>query len=91
MLRYRQGTRLGILVKPEDVRLLTSPDDLYTWRVLPEFDHPATHNIFEKQLSKHSISAYRHLYREIGQSIEAVLADKDAQHGHIAKKAKKVV
>ena len=71
------------------MRLLTGPDDLYKWRVVHGQEHPATTQIFEKQLSKHSIGAYRHLYREIGQSIEAVLANKSDEH--LAKKAKKVV
>ena len=34
-LTYK-GTRLGIAVKPEDVRLITTAEDGYAWQVLPE-------------------------------------------------------
>lgn len=65
----REGTKLGISVEPAEVRLLTSADDPYTWQVLPEKNH-----LFRKQLSKHSIGAYRELCRGVGVSFEAVLA-----------------
>ena len=61
--------RLGIAVEPAEVRLITSADDLYAWRFLPEKQH-----LFRKHLSKHSVGAYRELCREIDVSFEAVLA-----------------
>jgi hypothetical protein len=58
-----------LLVEPAQVRLITTNDDLYSWKVLPGKEH-----LFEKQLSKHSIGAYMELFREVGVSFEAVLA-----------------
>ena len=65
------AAKLGISVRPEDVRLITSPDDPYTWQVLPEKRH-----LFTKHLSKHSTGAYRELSRGVGISFEAVLLAK---------------
>ena len=59
--------KLGFSIKPEDIRLITYADDPYTWQALPEKQH-----LFKKQLSKHSIGAYRKLCREVGVSFEAV-------------------
>ena len=59
--------KLGLSIKPEDVRLMTNADDPYSWQALPEKDH-----LFKKQLSKHSIGAYRALCREVGVSFEAI-------------------
>lgn len=59
--------KLGILIAPADVRLITSADDPYTWHPLPEKEH-----LFRKHLSKHSIGAYRELCRGVGVSFEAV-------------------
>ena len=67
-----KGTKLGIAVKPEDVRLLTITEDRYAWRVLPEKEHLFRKDILKKHISKHFIGAYRHLYRAIGDSLEAV-------------------
>jgi DNA anti-recombination protein RmuC len=53
------------------VRFITSADDPYTWKVLPEKEH-----LFKKQLSKHSTREYMELWREVGVSFEAVLASK---------------
>ena len=60
--------KLGILIEPAEVRLITSSNDPYTWHRLPDKQH-----LFEKHLSKHSIGAYRELCRGIGVSFEAVL------------------
>jgi len=38
------------------VHLITSMDDPYAWRVLPEKEH-----LFKKHMSKHSIRAYMEL------------------------------
>ncbi len=62
-------TKLGILVKPAEVRLITSTDDPYNWRILPEKQY-----LFKKYLSKYSIGVYRELCREVGILFEAVLA-----------------
>ena len=68
MLMILPVFKLGLSIKPEDVRLMTNADDPYSWQALPEKDH-----LFKKQLSKHSIGAYRALCREVGVSFEAVL------------------
>ena len=62
-------TKIGISIEPAEVWLITSSDDPYTWQILPEKQH-----LFKKQLSKHSIGAYRELYRAVGVSFEAILA-----------------
>ncbi len=59
--------KLGLSIEPADVRLITNADDPYTWQALPE-----KQLLFKKQLSKHSIGAYRELCREVGVSFEAV-------------------
>jgi hypothetical protein len=61
---------LGVLVEPAQVRLITAVEDLYRWKFLPGKEH-----LFEKQLSKHSIGAYMELFRDVGISFEAVLAE----------------
>jgi hypothetical protein len=63
--------KLGISIKPAEVRLITRSDDPYTWQVLQEKQH-----LFTKHLSKHSIGAYRELYRGVGVSFEAIPAPK---------------
>jgi len=60
-------TRLGLHIEPAEVRLITGRDDLYTLQTLPEKNH-----LFKKQLSKHSIGAYKELCRGVGVSFEAV-------------------
>jgi len=60
--------KLGITIEPGEVRLITTADDLYAWRSLPEKIY-----LFNKQMSKHSVGAYRELCREVGVSFEAVL------------------
>ena len=62
-------TKLGILIEPADVRLITSANDPYTWQILAEKEH-----LFKRNLSKHSIGAYRELCRGVGVSFEAILA-----------------
>ncbi len=61
--------KLGISIEPAEVRLITSGDDPYTWRVLLEKQH-----LFIKYLSKHSIGAYRELYRGVSILFEAILS-----------------
>ena len=69
MLELPPVFKLGLSIEPEDVRLITNADDPYAWHALPEKEH-----LFKKQISKHSISAYRELCREVGRCFEAVPA-----------------
>jgi len=62
-------TKLGISIKPAEVRLIISANNLYTWQILPEKSY-----LFKKHLSKHSIGASRDLCRGVGVSFEAVPA-----------------
>ena len=55
------------------MRLITGPDDAYAWKVLPEKEY-----LFKKHMSKHSVGAYRELYRGVGISFEAILASETA-------------
>lgn len=59
--------RLGIKIEPSQVRLITRADDPYTWKVLPEKRH-----LFLKNISDHSIGAYKELCKGIGVAFEAV-------------------
>jgi len=59
---------LGIIIEPSQVRLITTDDDPYGWAVLPEKRH-----LFSKNLSNHSIGAYKELCECVGISFEAVL------------------
>ena len=67
--------KLGISIKPSQVRLITGIDDPYNWSYLPEKRH-----LFSKHLSKHSTNAYMQLCREVGTSFEAVNAETSTQH-----------
>ena len=60
-------SRTGIEIEPSQVRLIPRPDDPYTWKVLPEKKY-----LFSKNISDHSISAYKELCGEIGVLFEAV-------------------
>jgi hypothetical protein len=60
-------SRIGIAIEPSQVRLIPSADDPYSWKVLPEKKY-----LFSKNLSDHSISAYKELCGEIGVLFEAV-------------------
>lgn len=60
---------IGLSIEPAQVRLITTGDDPYTWKVLPGKEH-----LFAKQMSKHSIGLYMELFREVGHSFEAVIA-----------------
>lgn len=70
-LTIRPVSKLGLSVEPGDVRLITTADDPYRWQPLPEKEH-----LFKKQLSKHSVGAYRTLCREVGVSFEAVRTER---------------
>ena len=64
---YVIGSKLGINIEPEHVRLMPRDRDVYIWASLPEKEH-----LFNKQLSKHSVGAYVELCRGVGVSFEAV-------------------
>jgi hypothetical protein len=49
------------------VRLKPTPDDIYSWDRLDCREH-----LFTKNISNHSIRSLREIYREVGQSFEAV-------------------
>ena len=72
-LMKSQVAKLGITIEPAEVWLITNAEDPYTWEALPEKSY-----LFKKQLSKHNISAYRELCREVGLSFEAALAPKSS-------------
>jgi hypothetical protein len=65
------GSRLGISVSPPDVRLMITPQDPYKWAFVPEKRH-----LFQKQLSKHCIRAYKEIYTGIDdEAFEAIPID----------------
>ncbi|KAA8644949.1 uncharacterized protein ATNIH1004_009160 [Aspergillus tanneri] len=59
---------LGINIKPSQVRLRIEDDTQYRWHV----NDPRIEELFDKQLSKHSVSAYMTLIEEVGHSFWAV-------------------
>ena len=71
-------TRLGISVAPSDVRLIPGPQDPYKWSYPPQKRH-----LFKKQLSKHCIQAYKEIYAELDDFIEAIPAEASfSEAGH---------
>ncbi|KAL9125042.1 MAG: hypothetical protein Q9217_005703 [Psora testacea] len=50
----------------------TTPSPIYGESAEEDFALPEKQHLFKKQLSKHSIGAYRELCREVGVSFEAV-------------------
>ncbi|KAF1352954.1 hypothetical protein EJ07DRAFT_158957 [Lizonia empirigonia] len=79
--QYGRSTRLGAVadrgqeqqldfrINPLEVRLITGPDEPYTWSYMPDKAH-----LFPKHLSKHTMVACVELYAEVGKTFEAVLA-----------------
>ncbi|KAL2015886.1 hypothetical protein VTK56DRAFT_4661 [Thermocarpiscus australiensis] len=63
--------RLGIEIKPSEVRLNPRSNDPYRWEFLPGKEAFFS-KVFAKNLSDHSISTYRLLCREVGETFEAV-------------------
>ncbi|KAH8653990.1 hypothetical protein BGZ60DRAFT_568501 [Tricladium varicosporioides] len=59
--------KVGISIEPSQVRLIPSIDDPYTWKVLPGKTH-----LFSKNISDHSIGAYKELCEGIDYAFEAV-------------------
>jgi hypothetical protein len=60
-------SRIGISIEPSQVRLTPGPGDLYSWKVLPEKKY-----LFSKNISDHSIGAYKELCGGIGVLFEAI-------------------
>ncbi|KAJ3577118.1 hypothetical protein NPX13_g3450 [Xylaria arbuscula] len=59
--------KLGLRLDPSKVRLHTTREDAYSWKMLPEMQH-----LFSKNLSDHSIGAYKDLCDNVGVAFEAV-------------------
>ncbi|KAB5515613.1 hypothetical protein GE09DRAFT_1045727 [Coniochaeta sp. 2T2.1] len=59
--------RVGVAIEPSDVRLVTSKEDQYCWRAVPQMRH-----LFSKQLSDHNLGAFKDLCRGVGITFEAV-------------------
>lgn len=61
---------LGIAVEPSQVRLITGPDDPYSWTWLPEKQH-----LFGEHMVKRSVGACMKLCRDVDVLFEAIVAD----------------
>ena len=70
-LTKTRETILGIKIEPTQVRLQPPIEDGYVWKPVPKKEHLFRKELFEKQLSKHSIGAYMELCRGVGVSFEA--------------------
>ncbi|KAM3550747.1 hypothetical protein ARSEF4850_008188 [Beauveria asiatica] len=66
------------IVKPSEVRLSPRPQDGYGWRPCPGYESGFS-LLFTKNLSDHSISTYRFLSRQVGNTFEAVPAEAGAE------------
>jgi hypothetical protein len=60
---------VGISIKPLQVYLITGTNNPYTWKVLLKKKH-----LFSKNISDHSIGAYKELYKGISIAFEAIPA-----------------
>ena len=65
--------KLGIKIKPAQVRLQPGVEDGYVWSLVPEKEHLFKEYLFTKQLSKHSYGAYAELCCGVGVSSEAAV------------------
>jgi hypothetical protein len=66
LLNNTSEKKVGIVIEPSQVRLVTGADDLYTWKVLPQKKH-----LFSKNISDYSIGAYKELCEGIDSAFEA--------------------
>ena len=65
LLTYPKEDKLGLNIHPSHVRLKSNNDSMeYTWKILDQDLVP----LFQQHLSKHSVSAYKRLYSEIGKT-----------------------
>lgn len=67
LLNNTSEKKVGIVIEPSQVRLVTGADDLYAWKVLPQ-----KKDLFSKNISEHSIGAYKELCDGIDSAFEAV-------------------
>ncbi|KAI3341943.1 hypothetical protein F4824DRAFT_486381 [Ustulina deusta] len=67
MLAQHIEKQLGLHLNPSQVRLNTTRNDAYSWETLPEARH-----LFSKNLSDHSVGAYKELCDNVGVTFEAV-------------------
>jgi hypothetical protein len=73
---------LGIKVEPKHVRLNTTSDHEYAWKILLEKEEELL-GIFSKNISNHSVGALRKLCAGVGVTFEAVLLSKHKDHPDI--------
>ncbi|EJP61272.1 uncharacterized protein BBA_09777 [Beauveria bassiana ARSEF 2860] len=66
------------IVSPSEVRLSPRPQDGYGWKPCPGYENTFS-LLFAKNLSDHSISTYRLLSRQVGNTFEAVPAGVDVE------------
>jgi len=62
---------LGIIIEPLQVCLIPGPDNPYIWKVLLEKEELFL-RIFLKNISDHSIGAYKELYKGVGITFKAI-------------------
>jgi hypothetical protein len=74
LAKNSEESTLRINVKPSEVRLNPSPNEPYAWKILPEKQRFFS-ELFLKNLSQHSIRAYKALCEGVGVSFEAVLVN----------------
>lgn len=68
-LTVHKESRLGIVIEPSQVRLIPRGDDPYRWKFLAENTY-----LFSKNISDHSIGAYKKLCQGVGTAFEALPA-----------------
>jgi hypothetical protein len=61
---------VGVTVEPPQIRLVPGADDPYIWKILPE-ERELFSKIFSKNISDHSIRAYKKLCEGVGATFEA--------------------
>ena len=71
ILKISPEERLGIPIKPSEVRLHPNAADPYTWKILPEKEQFFS-SVFSKNISEHSIGVYRLLCEGVSVTFEAV-------------------
>ncbi|KIW79862.1 hypothetical protein Z517_06477 [Fonsecaea pedrosoi CBS 271.37] len=64
-------SKIGIKVHPSQVRLMPKPSDPYRWKIIPEREDVLS-ELFSKNISDHSIRAYRDLCEGVDKTFEAV-------------------
>ncbi|KAH7031049.1 uncharacterized protein B0I36DRAFT_267715 [Microdochium trichocladiopsis] len=69
LLSQHLQERLGLSIQPSNVRLHSTREDGYVWHFIPEVQH-----LFAKNLSEHSLRAYKELCEGVGKTFEAAVA-----------------